>query len=207
MRQCCSRFDFSTETLRCKNLLCLKSAWLAQPEVISLWCFRVSHVGAGGGAVAWTHGDALFLTESPDNGCSRRLEHLPGKPHSAVCWVPSKVLDLWAQVQRKWAQNVNTGGCCWQHGRWLATRTCICWPTSKPKALGCLIYNRGNTKKLSIDFILTHLQNHGTRRQTAPHWPVCGPVASCAAGRRSCWDKVSPSPRCPWSRAGRGVRW
>lgn len=62
-----------------------------------LWsgcCSIVSWIGAGRWIAVWAHGDALLLTKCFNNGSSRGLKHFPGKPHSPVCWIPSKVLDL-----------------------------------------------------------------------------------------------------------------
>lgn len=58
---------------------------------------RVSWICTGRVHIAWTHGDALFLTECLHDTCSRRLKNLPRKPHPAVRWVPSKILHLLAQ--------------------------------------------------------------------------------------------------------------
>ena len=57
----------------------------------------VSQTSAVRVAVAWTHGNALFLTHCLDECRRRGLKHLPWKSHSSVCWVPSKVLDLLAE--------------------------------------------------------------------------------------------------------------
>lgn len=95
-----------------------KSILVAESQV-SLHVVLVSQICAVRVAVAWTHGDALFLTQRLDDSCSRRLEHLPRKSHSAVCWVPSKVLDLLAEVQSQ----AMSPEC--KHKKLLLTKQCL----------------------------------------------------------------------------------
>lgn len=106
----------------------------AQPTIKSVRL--MSRVGATNVAVAWTHRDALFLTERLNNSCSRRLKHLPRKSHSTICWVTPKVFDLSKKVQSQW--NVNERIHFWGKLQRL-TPTWIDCPTSKPSALGCFI--------------------------------------------------------------------